>query len=273
MTKITKLTMLFVFIFSSVSFAQLSQRENDPATYKIGTRPIAGNMGFYVGLDAKTVGDLFKKKEDQENKLNTKTTFPLVNVKYYIDNNTVFRVGLSINKDKTVFKGEEASDTSGNESVESKSKTVTSEYLLIPAIEKHFNTNNFLDAYVGAQALIGFVKDRKDTSNVLANNDSYKMTSKGNSPVYGLGGFIGLQAFIADLPLAVGVEYGIVGKGYLSNKYKTETETTVGGNTTTVTSTNAANNDNYDGLYQKGSSREFEISNMVRVTVNYFFTK
>lgn len=273
MTKITKLTMLFVFIFSSVSFAQLSQRENDPATYKIGTRPIAGNMAFYVGLDAKTIGDLLKKKDDSDQQLTTKTNFPLVNVKYYIDNNTVFRVGLSINKDKSVFKGKDAVDTTGNESVESKSKTVTSEYLLIPAIEKHFNTNNFLDAYVGAQALIGFVKDRHDTTDVRANNDSYKEVRRGNSPVYGLGGFIGIQAFIADLPLAVGLEYGIVGKGYLSNKYKTEVETTVGGTTTTTNSVSTPSNDSYNGLYQKGSSREFEINNMVRVTLNYFFTK
>ncbi len=272
MTKITKLTLLFVFIFSSASFAQLSLRENDPATYKIGTRPIAGNMAFYIGLDAKTVGDLFKKKEDQEEKLITSTTFPLVNVKYYIDNNTVFRVGVSINKDKSVFSGKSSADTAAAALKEGKSKAVTSEYLLIPAIEKHFNTNNFLDAYVGVQALIGFVKDSKDSSYTRVNGDSYKSTVKGNSPVYGLGAFVGVQAFIADLPLAIGLEYGINGKGYLGNKFKTATETTVGGVTTNVDTVTPANG-TFAGNYDKANGREFQINNMVRVTLNYFFSR
>ena len=272
MTKITKLTLLFVFIFSSVSFAQLSLRENDPATYKIGTRPIAGNMAFYVGLDAKTVGDLFKKKEERDDKLVTSTTFPLVNVKYYIDNNTVFRVGVSINKDKSVFAGKSTQDTAAASFKEGKSKAVTSEYLLIPGLEKHFNTNNFLDAYVGVQALIGFVKDSKDSSYTRVNGDSYASKTKGNSPVYGLGGFVGVQAFIADLPLAIGLEYGINGKGYLGNKFKTETETTVGGVTTKVNSVTPANG-SFDGNFDKANSREFQIDNMVRVTINYFFSR
>ncbi len=271
MTKITKLTILFVFIFSSASFAQLSQRENDPATYKIGTRPIAGNMGFYIGLDAKTVGDLFKKQQSGDH-LSTKTNFPLVNVKYYIDNNTVFRLGVSINKEKQLFSGKSTEDTASAAFSDAKSKTVTSEFLLIPAIEKHFNTNNFLDAYVGAQALIGYVKDRRDSLYTRNNGDSYSEKVRGNSPVYGLGGFIGLQAFIADLPLAVGVEYGIVGKGYLAKKYTTETETTIG-NVTTNTTAVTPSSGSFGGNFDKGNGREFEISNMVRVTLNYFFTK
>lgn len=262
--------MLFVLIFSSASFAQLSQRENDPATYKIGTRPMAGNMGFFVGLDAKKLTDLFESK--QERALQTNKTFPLVNVKYYIDNNTVFRIGFTANKDKVVFAGKATEDTTGSAFSEAKSRVVTSEYLIIPAIEKHFNTNNFLDAYVGVQALLGYVKDRKDSTYTRVNGDNYSDKRKGNSPVYGLGGFVGLQAFIADLPFAVGIEYGIVGKGYLSNNFTTETETTIAGTTTTTTLVDPANGD-FNGSFSKGSGREFEISNMVRVTLNYFFTK
>jgi len=270
MTKFTKLTILFVFIFSSVSFAQLSQRENDPATYKIGTRPIAGNMGFYVGLDAKKITDLLKKDEEKE--LQTKKTFPLVNVKYYIDNNTVFRIGFSASKEKSTFVGKSTEDTTASSFSEAKTKEVTSEYLLIPAIEKHFNATNFLDAYVGAQALLGYVKDRRDSTYTLVNGDNYTEKRKGTSPVYGLGGFIGLQAFIADLPVAIGLEYGIVGKGYLNNKFTTTTESNIGNVSSTTTSIDPANGD-FEGNYDKGTAREFEISNMVRVTLNYFFTK
>jgi hypothetical protein len=273
MTKITKLTLLFIFIFSSASFAQLSQRENLPATYKLGTRPVEGDLGFYVGVDAKTIGNLFNGSSSSgSDALRTKTDFPLVNVKYYLTNTTVLRLGVALTKEKDLFSATGAVDTTGNASVEAKSATSSHEYLLIPAIEKHFGSSNFLDAYVGAQLYLGMLRDRKDSLDVRENGDQYELKRRGGAFITGLGGFIGLQAFIADLPLAVGVEYGIVGKTYLGQKYKVQESQTVGGVVINNDHVEDPDNNAFSG-YQKGSSREFTLSNMVRVTLNYYFSR
>ena len=122
--------------------------------------------------------------------------------------------------------------------------------------------------YVGAELPLGW-----DSYTRATVNDTYSNTRTKRAFVLGLGAFVGLQAYIADLPLAVGVEYGISSRLDAGLKYK---NVTVSDNTTTTTYTSNYNDlPNVAGYnsdsYSKLAARKGEIGGQIRVTLSYYF--
>lgn len=261
------------------SVAQLSQRQSNPSNYSTGTRPLAGDLGVFLALDVfdlENILDDIQGNEDPEDELEV-PNFSLVNAKYYFSNDLVFRVGIVAAKDKSVTRG----DIYFPAGTAAQPGDVTSviqrnserDYALKPGVEKHFNPSNLIDMYVGGEALIGVHRTVNQNEQEF-NGGSSINNVVGSSLLYGAGAFIGMQFFVADLPLAIGLEYGIIGKGYALKRYKVTTEQVAAGVTTSDEFFVAPDDDpnNPATLYESLNSRTFDLDNQVRVTLSYFFS-
>jgi hypothetical protein len=249
--------------------AQLSDRVNSPSKFKTGTRPITGNLGMFVGVST----DDIKKWTDKDSTTEVQNLLPLVSLKYYHADDLVFRIGVKNVKNKTVRDGKVDPNVNIPGGLTSKTNIeVNSEFYLTPAVEKHFLSSNILDPYVVVTIPLGYVRER------VVNNEHYEFgdfsdhTMTKNSFAYGFETHIGLQAFIADLPLALGWELGMSGIGYRGEKYKHIENTSVGGvetNQTYYTYKDDPLNTKYSSL----KSNSFEVNGSIRVTLSYYFSK
>ena len=87
----------------------------------------------------------------------------------------------------------------------------------------------------------------------------------------GLGAFVGIQAFIADLPLAIGAEFGISSKFDTGVKYKHVEEVT-GNDTQTYYSSAIEDLPGYTNTqYDSLKARTGEIGGQFRFTLTYYF--
>ncbi|MBI4945943.1 MAG: hypothetical protein HY840_06035 [Bacteroidetes bacterium] len=271
--KLIKITLFATFFMAAsvVSYAQLSDRQNNPGKFKIGTRPVAGNLGFMIGGSMSDFKTLIKGDS-------SKNTLPLLALKYYKSDSQVWRLGVKATKNSTVRKGK--IDTTGNylmglpTSVSKDSVTMTSEFLLYPGIEKHFLSSNIFDAYLAASLPLGFLREKQinneDIGNTTSDYSHHKMSKM--SLIYGIEAFFGIQAFIADLPLALGLEMGVSGIGYRGEKYKHKDEESnlgVATNQTYYTYKDDPMNAKYSSL----KSNSYELKGSVRLTLSYYFAK
>jgi hypothetical protein len=85
-----------------------------------------------------------------------------------------------------------------------------------------------------------------------------------------MGVFVGLQAYIADLPLAIGLEYGISSRVDLGLKYKNE-YTTEQGTTIKYSPTNNFKYLEGSSSYSNLKARKGGIGNQIRLTLSYYF--
>lgn len=186
--------------------AQISTGEpNSSIIPRTGNRPQAGDYGLYLGGSVSQVMDLIHYCDSKG--VEGAYGLPLVNFKYYCTDQVEFRMGFqfSAQTKKTsttyVVNGVETTSTDFH------GKDFTR---LTPGVAYHFNTNNLLDVYVGAQLPIGFDLENNKTTSTA--NEVYKKSN--SSFVIGGGVFVGLQFFIADLPIAIGIEGGYSGLVY-----------------------------------------------------------
>lgn len=248
---------LCIFCGAITANAQLTTGEPTAKVIRTGNRAKAGNFGLYVGVTS----DMFGNMIDSGVGI---AALPLLNFKYMTSDNFELRVGLEAYQLNEKIKG----NTTGDNAVAKSSKFNENSLMLYPGIAYHFSKLNILDVYVGAELPLGWDSYTKATV-----NDTYSNTRTKRAFVVGLGAFVGLQAYIADLPLAVGVEYGISSRLDAGLKYK---NVTVNDNTTTTTYTS-----NYNDLpnvssynsesYSKLAARKGEIGGQVRVTLSYYF--
>lgn len=243
----------------------LTKRDNlDPWTYKQGTRPKAGDLGFFVSVST---------LELQRFDANMPISF--INFRYYFTNDIVFRLGMRLFKDKTVNNGEDeftgvASTVSGIAS--NINKTSDRQYYIRPGVEKHFAMSNLIDVYVAADALLGMSRYNTDNRATIAGSESGTYTSS-RSVDYGLGTYIGFQAFVADLPLAIGAEVGFLGIGSLWNRTKV---IDYAGNTTAEYYLPHDNNynPNFSATpFESLDSRRFNLNSNLKFNICYFFSR
>lgn len=225
--------------------AQISTGESTARVIRTGNRAQAGNFGIYLGATS----DMFKKIGDSNVKF---SALPLINLKYMGTDKIEYRVGIEWWKDKTsndsqVPTGEFNSDDTPKTK---KANSYTSEksYMLYPGVAYHFNNRNLLDVYVGGELPIGFGNYGQ------GDDDDEYYTSQFR---IGLGAFIGLQAYVANLPVAVGLEYGIHG---LHNIASDGTLTSDG-----MTINKEA------GYLEDVSQHRFQLGHQVRFTLTYYF--
>ena len=242
---------LFSTAFAS---AQLTTAEPVASKVKGGNRAKAGNFGLYMGatstmFEGWTSGDI------------EFDALPLINFKYMVSDRFETRLGLEIYREKSKEKSEISTDN-GNSTYEANGKNVNAETCFYPGVAYHFAPKNILDVYVGAELPIGWTRD------VNVNEyGNYSSTVKGTTFNIGLGAFIGLQAYIADLPLALGVEYGISAVHATGLKYKNTIVDEDGKRS--VFYTRPYDNNKYDKL----KSNEGGVGSQIRLTFTYYFGK
>lgn len=246
------MTVAVIAFFSTVyASAQLTTAEPVASKVKGGNRAKAGDFGLYMGITS----NMFQGWTDENLTVNA---LPLLNFKYMFSDALEFRVGLEFYKEKTKETSEISADKSTT--IEGKAKTVNSESYLYPGVAYHFAPNNILDVYVGAELPIGWTRDVH-----VNKSGSYSNTVKGNTFNIGLGAFVGLQAYIADLPFAIGVEYGLSAIHETGLKYKNIVEDSSGKRS--VFYTKPGSNTQYSDL----SAKEGGIGSQFRLTFTYYF--
>ena len=220
------------------------------------------------------VGDMF----DGSVKL---SALPLINLKYMMTDKAEWRLGLELYKTSSRNEGVISQTWEDNMyDLPLTSRNSSSNAMFYPGFAWHFSSKNILDVYVGAELPIGWDSSTEyseygeldifenpslpnvlDVKKILSTN---KVTKR--SFVIGLGAFIGLQAYIADLPLALGLELGISSRFDTGLKYKHEITNT--GSEDQIYYTTSLDS---DVRYDKLKARTGEINGEVRLTLTYYF--
>lgn len=270
------LTLAVCLSFIGFAQAQLSEGETFKSTIVTGNRPEAGDWGLYMGPSLMEFQDL----------INTMTSggkavgLPLINLKYYATDNLEIRAGLQYNGRTNKLNGKYDQEYWAGEEETIKEIPVTNtnatrRFRVSPGIAYHFSPKNILDVYVGGAIPIGI--DAQETVNEsvrytpgesgqliktdFINNSTY------NSFVTGISGFIGLQAFVADLPLAIGFEYGLTGMLRTGDKvYHVQTDNEGNAQKFYTTTQNE-----YGTHFNQLDCKSKYMGSDLRLTITYFF--
>ena len=254
------------------AFAQLTEGEPMAKKIRTGNRAEQGDFGLYVGATTSMFKAWFGGKGEDNQDISIQP-IPLVNLKYMVTDRIEARVGLEFTKKKEKLGGDYIiSPGYENEPAEMEElnyKAVDTDNRFIPGFAYHFSRSNLLDVYAGAELPIGW----KRYSYRTEDSDGYSSYTRSGFQM-GLGAFVGLQLHIADLPLALGVEYGISSMFDGRNRVKSVSES--GGNKTVVYQPNIESfpmlkeqipDSNWDSL----KARKGEIGNQLRLTLTYYF--
>lgn len=241
----------------TLGFAQLSTGKNSASVIKTGNRPQAGDYGIFIGPSYSEIKDMCDNNVEFRG-------FPLVNLKYYSSDNVEWRLGLQFYKTREKIKGD-VIDDNFKDLGSIKNKSVESYNRITPGIAYHFSPRNLLDVYVGGSLPLGWNRDGNINEAKYDGEEMINNVTR-TSFVIGIGAFIGLQAFVADLPFSIGLEYGLSGLVRTGNKYKHEISTERG--TKTYYTTN-----NSHAIYDKLHSKNGDFGSDVRLTLSYYFKR
>ena len=217
MTK--SLTLFFIFIPAFV-FAQFSGRTGDSTIYKLGGRPVKGYKAITLSFDP--IG-IFNSDESFYKKVGL-TDGNLFNGKYFFKDNMAARLGIRVFKDGQSSKGSVDVNFAGGTVSGREMRDVRTEYILVPGVERHFSNNNIFDVYVAGELYLGF--GRTLTLDNTDYNNGFYEHNKRTTPKYmgGFGAVVGVNMFVLDLPISVGVEYGLNAIFNFANKTKVISE-------------------------------------------------
>jgi hypothetical protein len=258
-------TLFAVILCAATSFSQLSQRENDAYKFKLGTRPSTGDMALTFGVDIGQGGIADLKI------LNQLTSGDVLTFRKYTSSSNAMRIGIKLYKDSQTLKGDETNPVTDASLGSIENKNSSSEYILVPGLEKHFNKNNIFDVYAGSDLYLGYRRDKTIDNNKAANGDYNNNKSTSSGLILGLGGVVGFNIFIAQLPVSLGLEYGLNMKWSFEGKTKVKNEQKVGA---VSTSQEYFASDRQAGVaFSKLHQREFgmDTNNNVRIILNVYF--
>jgi hypothetical protein len=259
-----------LFLFANQSFAQLSTRENEAEIVKLGARPVAGDMCFslsYPILRDNTFGLKMNKNLLQYN--------DFITYRYYLTDKLVLKMGLMFWKSRA--------RTAGTTIDTAKFAVSTNDYMvndrqysIIPGVEQHFSVGNIFDIWVGGNLNVGFGKNSNISNVELVNGDYNNYEEKRNTTLVGVGGAIGVNVFIAHLPLSIGLKYNFNSDWTFGGKWKVAESTKVG---TTETDKEYFIQDEDardipDALqYDKLKRNLWDTNQEIRVVLNIYFSK
>ena len=223
--------------------AQISTGETSSRVIRTGNRAQQGNFGIYLGASS----DMFKSITSSDISMDA---LPLINLKYMKTDKIEYRLGIEWYDKYESQTGK--MPTWNEETGEEGTKDVTvsdseSKFMFYPGIAYHFSNSNLLDVYVGADLPFGW--------GTLGHHEGDDGTT-GSVFRIGVGAFIGLQAYIANLPIALGVEYGV---STLWNHYGDATVEKQGYEISNVV--------------EDISSTKWKLGNQFRVTLSYYFNR
>lgn len=266
MRKIVFTLMSATFLCGTV-FSQLSTRENDAVNLKLGSRPGAGDMALTFGM-AMTGGGVADLPI-----VNQLISGDILTFKYYSNSTLAFRVGVKLYKDSYKTNQDEVDDDDVFIQTDI-DRTNYREFIFAPGIEKHFSKSNIFDVYAGSDLYIGSIRHLHYAYNENAVGDYSKIKVSSNPFVLGLGGVVGFNVFIGQLPVSLGLEYGLNMKWTNEGKSKVIMENSTGGETTSY-KYYVYGDDPYSTRYSKLKITETGINtnSNVRVVLNIYFGK
>ena len=261
-----------VAVTTTVSFSQISDRANDESTYLLGARPEAGNFGFFFGMSTADIMELSDNDWEESG-------IPLINVKYYKTDKLVLRAGVQVSKKRRSIDGTLDADMTGY--TDYKHVETDASWNLALGAEQHFDLSNIFDSYIGLNGNVGYERSVRTHNESYAGGDYANSEGSNFGLTYGLETFIGTNFFIADLPIAAGLELGITAKNYGASKYKYEVDQVSGGTAYSATyytslvddfenmSTNFG--DNSQSLqFTDLKARRFDIMPLARLTLTFY---
>lgn len=225
--------------------AQITTGENTAKVIRTGNRAQKGNFGVYLGATT----DMFKSITDKDISIKA---LPLINLKYMLTDKTELRLGFEIWEKDSIASKPDHTDN----------KATESSFMFYPGIAYHFSNKNLLDVYVGGELPFGFGSNKKsDFAPKASLIDDAGYTYNSNEKFFnvGVGAFIGLQAYLGNLPVAIGCEYGV--NLLYAHCYN---------GTLDKDGYQIAKNSVYG--YSNGDSR-FKIGHQVRLTLSYYFNR
>ena len=265
--------------FALTASAQISEGAPSAKKYTTGNRPTKGTFGLYVGAES----DLFNRVTDGFGF----NPLPIVNLKYMASDNFELRLGLKFWKQRESlhFGNDANADTGVAYDEKYNAKAVVADNQFRPGFAYHFTKSNLLDVYAGIEGIIGWTRNGVYTNQTV---DGVEVIANARTSTvqFGAGAFIGLQAFIARLPLALGLEYGIstTWDGALRNKaYAKATANGTTVETTTYTQDDASFNmlpgyataigGEQNGAYDWMKARKGAWGSQIRLTLSYYFNR
>ena len=268
MKKITLLLIMLgaFFLLSIDANAQLSERVNNPSTFRMGTRPTQGTFAFSLDYSYSDNEELTKGDVAIESYI------PLINIKYYFKDDIVLTLGYQNFKKAKSYSGDIDPDKDPNNRTHAEWHEVEAKNYLKIGAEKHFLVSNILDPYVAVGLPIGYMRESKGSSWETENTKGGDARSK-FSFYYGFEVSVGVRAFVADLPLSLGVEFGMTGFGLLGDKYKVEGVDGNGDDYTYYTTdmdktdTTPANSYKFSSL----SASQYDAGGYLRLSIAYYF--
>lgn len=229
--------------------AQITTGESTSQVIRTGNRASAGDFGLYLGATSDMFEGLFKSDVDFKG-------LPLINLKYMVNDKVEARLGF-----EWYAKNTSTNETNEDHDWLTKNISKKNSVMFYPGIAYHFNRSNILDVYVGGELPIGgagltnnYTKYNPDFSDYDEDDDEHAHRTATQFNI-GLGAFIGLQAYICNLPLAIGLEYGV------SCQYAHVS------NGTFKTSDGFSIQDNIP----HHNSNKFVLGNQARLTISYYF--
>lgn len=223
--------------------AQITTGESTSKVVRTGNRAQAGNFGIYFGGTTDMFKSIFSGEDVNFSAL------PLINLKYMGTDKLEYRLGLEwwnkTTSTSVTFDGEKEGSTTTVDTSNGESS-----FMFYPGIAYHFNNKNLLDVYVGGELPFGFAGYSFDNDDTDGSTSNFRI---------GLGAFIGLQAYIANLPIALGLEYGI------STLYNTVSNGALSQDGMTID----YNNGNY--YKEDWSQSRWTLGHQIRVTLSYYF--
>ncbi len=248
-----KFILLVAVACASSAMAQLTTREAAPNSYKLGAYPQAGDLSLMFSVFNITNFDSDDDAVSDFASVNSLGRGDLITGKYYWTDQIAFRVGIKLQRevsDKYSFDTDTSSElfTQDPDNIgplngatiteEYSTKSVVRDWAIKLGIEKHFNSSNFFDVYAGTDLYLGLGKEKFELNETTANGtvgtgttpDGFStvenLTSSRSFTKVGLLPFIGVQMFVLDLPVSIGVEYGWDALWKFGGLWKNEIEIT-----------------------------------------------
>ena len=236
-------TLMMVALVAVSANAQITTGESTSNVIRTGNRAKAGNFGIYFGATT----DMFENIGKSSVKL---SALPLINVKYMKSDKLEYRLGIEWWK-KSESNTTPVPNTDGEGTKKVDTKQSESSFMFYPGLAYHFNNRNLLDVYVGGELPIGLAGASFDDGDTNEGASNFRI---------GLGAFIGLQAYIANLPVAIGVEYGV------STKYSTVSDGSLTQDGMTIDTNRGIN-----GYMEDFSNSKWLLGHQIRFTLSYYF--
>lgn len=259
--KIYKIALLLTAtLVSSVSFGQLLERENVESRIAVGTRPEAGDFGFMLGISAQEIDEF------SDSDLDTRG-YPLMSFKYYISDQLELRLSTQLYEKTKRIQGDLVNTVGQEDNIDRETF-----YRFMPSAQYHFSSSNLLDTYAGVGVILGSEKDVVATSEKTTITGDFISDQYTKSTfVWGFNVNFGVQAFIADLPMAIAVEASIRGLKHSNLQYEVNSKSSVGGVVTDQTFYTLT--DDADLRYQSLEYKKFELGADLRFMFSYYFRR